>query len=174
MAVFKTAAFDLSATPPAPVSVAIAAAGRSSLRLPYSATMNALLIGCSDGRISARLDALLREVGAPDANRLLVPGGALPLTRPGAERRVALDCIREIVDVHDVRVIYLVSHQECAAYERALGGLGFDQKELLERDLRRVKTLLETNFPGVDVRSYVIPWREDGEGAAYGPAAPVD
>jgi hypothetical protein len=82
--------------------------------------------------------------------------------------------VREIVEVHDVRVIFLVSHQECAAYQRALGGLGFDQQELLERDLRRVKMLLETTFPGVDVRCYVIPWREDGGVAAYGPAAAVD
>ena len=136
--------------------------------------MNSLLIGCSDGRVAARQNALLAELGHPDANRLIVPGGPLPLTRPGSERRVALGCIREIVEVHDVRVIYLVAHQECAAYERALGGLGFDQQELLERDLRRVKTLLETTFPDVEVRCYVIPWRETGGGAAYGPAAPVD
>jgi carbonic anhydrase len=136
--------------------------------------MNTLLIGCSDGRVAARQDALLAEVGEPDANRLIVPGGPLPLTRPGSERRVALGCIKEIIEAHDVRVIYLVAHQECAAYERALGGLGFDQQELLERDLRRVKMLLETTFPGVDVRCYVIPWRETGGGAAYGPAAAVD
>jgi len=136
--------------------------------------MNSLIIGCSDGRIAVQLEALLREVDALEANRLLVPGGPLPLTRPGAERRVALDCVREIVEVHDVRLIYLVAHQECAAYERALGGLGFDQQELLERDLRRVKTLLETTFSGVEIRSYVIPWRENGDGAAYGPAAAVD
>ena len=135
--------------------------------------MNALIIGCSDGRIATRLETLSRELDVPDANRLTIPGGPLPLTRPGAERRAALDYIREIVDVDDVRTIYLVAHQECAAYERALGGLGFDQQELLERDLRRVKTLLETTFAGVDVHSYVIPWREDGEGAAYGPAIAV-
>ena len=136
--------------------------------------MNTLLIGCSDGRVAACQDALLAEVGHPAANRLTIPGGPLPLMRPGSERRVALWCIREIVEAHDVRIIYLVAHQECAAYERALGGLGFDQQELLERDVRRVKMLLETNFPGVDVRCFVIPWREDGAGAAYGPAAPVD
>ena len=136
--------------------------------------MNTLLIGCSDGRVAARQDALLAEVGEPDANRLIVPGGPLPLTRPGSERRVALGCIKEIIEVHDVRVIHLVAHQECAAYARALGGLGFDQQELLERDLRRVKTLLETTFPGVDVCCYVIPWRETGGGAVYGPAAAVD
>ena len=138
------------------------------------AAMNTLLIGCSDGRVSARQNALLAELGHPDANRLIVPGGALPLTRPGSERRGALEYVREILEVHDVRTIFLVAHQECAAYERALGGLGFDQQELLERDLRRAKALLETTFPGVDVRCYVIPWREDGGGASYGPAAPVD
>ena len=136
--------------------------------------MNTLLIGCSDGRIAGRLEGLLHDLGCPDANRMLVPGGLLPLTRPGTERRVALACVREIVEVHDVRAIYLVAHQECAAYERALGGMGFDQRELLERDLRKVKTLLETEFSGVDVLCYVIPWLEDGEGAAYGPATPVE
>ena len=136
--------------------------------------MDTLLIGCSDGRIAARLDALLGDLGHPDSNRMLVPGGLLPLTRPGSERRVALGCVHEIVEVHDVRRIFLVAHQECAAYERALGGLGFDQQELLERDLRRVKTLLETEFSGVDVLCYMIPWRENGEGAAYGPAVAVD
>ena len=136
--------------------------------------MNSLLIGCSDGHIAASLTALQEEVGAPLAARLIVPGGPLPLTRPGVERRVALDYIRSLIESHDVRTIYLVSHQECAAYERALGGLGFDQQELLERDLRRVKMLLETTFPGVDVLCYVIPWRENGQGAAYGPATPVD
>ena len=136
--------------------------------------MNTLLIGCSDGRIAGRLERLLHDLGCPDANRMLVPGGLLPLTRPGTERRVALACVREIVEVHDVRAIYLVAHQECAAYQRALGGLGFDQQELLERDLRKVKMLLETQFPGVDVRCYLIPWRETGESAAFGPAVPVD
>jgi carbonic anhydrase len=136
--------------------------------------MNTLLIGCSDGRISRRLEALLVELGAPEANRMLVPGGPLPLTRQGSERRVALSCVREIVEAHDVRTIVLVAHQECAAYERALGGLGFDQQELLERDLRKVKRLLETELSGVDVRCFVIPWREDGEGAAFAPAHAVD
>ena len=45
--------------------------------------------------------------------------------------------VREIVDTHDVRQIVLVAHQECTGYARALGGLGFDQWELLERDRAR-------------------------------------
>ena len=136
--------------------------------------MDTLLIGCSDGQVARRLEALLAEMGYPDAHRLLVPGGTLPLIRHGSERRVTLACVREIVEAHDVRLIVLVAHQECAAYQRALGGLGFDQQELLERDLRTVKRLLVSEFSGVDVRSFVIPWCEDGERAAFGPAALVD
>ncbi len=136
--------------------------------------MDTLIIGCSDGRIAGRLQALLDDLGHPEANRLIVPGGPLPLTRPANERRATLDCVREIVDVHNVRTIFLVAHQDCAAYERALGGLGFDQQELLERDLRRVKMLLESTFPGVEVRCFMIPWREEAGHADYGPAAAVE
>ena len=73
-----------------------------------------------------------------------------------------------------MRTIYLVSHQDCAAYERALGGLGFDQQELLERDLRRVKTLLETTFSAATCAAIVIPWRERRRGRRPTAAEPVD
>ena len=142
--------------------------------LAYYLAMTSLIVGCSDGRVAAALTALQQELGVPDADRVILPGGPLALTRPGMERRVAVDAIRSLVEAHDVRAIHLVSHQDCSAYERVLGGMGFDQQELLERDLRRVKSLLETTFPGVDVAAYMIPWRESGEDAAFGPAEPVD
>ena len=136
--------------------------------------MNALVIGCSDGRIATPLAALQDEVGAPEAARLIVPGGPLALTRPGMERRVALDWVRTQLDLHGIRTIYLVSHQECLAYERSLGGLGFDQQELLARDLRRVKALLENTFTHAEVRCFIIPWRESGASPAFGEAEPVE
>jgi carbonic anhydrase len=137
--------------------------------------MSALVIACSDGRIAAELVRLQKRLHAEDADRMLVPGGPLVLTATGAERRVALDCVKSIVDVNNVRQVLLVSHQDCWAYERALGGIGFDQQEILARDLRRVRTLIENQYPGVEVYCYVIPWREDGGGkAAFGDAERVD
>jgi hypothetical protein len=136
--------------------------------------MHALVIGCSDGGVALHQSAFINDLDTPAPDRLIVPGGPLPFTRPGAERRVALGCVRDLVEAHDVRVIHLLAHQECTAYSRALGGLGFDQRELLVRDLHRVKSLLETTFAGVDVRCWVIPWHENGGGAGYGPAEPVD
>jgi len=135
--------------------------------------MNSLLIACSDGRVAQALADLQQRLRIEDADRMLVPGGPLALTKTGAERRVARDCVGEIVSTHDVRRIVLVSHQDCFAYERALGGLGFDQREILERDLRRVRADLEHEHLGVEVECYVIPWREDEGGAAFGRAESV-
>ena len=136
--------------------------------------MSALIIACSDGHISGALNTLQLELGEPEADRLLMPGGPLVFTQSGAESRVALACVRTQLELHGSRTIHLVSHQDCGAYERALGGLGFDQQEILERDLRRARTLLENAHPGVDVRSYVILWGDRGGGPGFGPAAAVE
>ncbi len=136
--------------------------------------MTALFIACADGRAAAALAVLQETEGETDADWLLVPGGPLVLTRPGMERRVALDWIRTQMDLHGIRTIYLVSHQDCSAYERSLGGLGFDQQELLARDLRRVKALLENSFADAEVRCFIIPWRENGEAPSFGEAEPVE
>jgi len=135
--------------------------------------MNSLLIACSDGTIADELSELQHRLKIDDADRMLVPGGPLALTKTGAERRVAKECVGHLVESHTVRRIVLASHQECSAYDRALGGLGFDQQSILERDLRRVKAMLEDEFFGVEVECYVIPWREGAEGAAFGRAERV-
>ena len=136
--------------------------------------MTALFIACSDGRVAASLAALQEREDEQAADRLLVPGGPLVFTQAGTERRVALGCVRTQIDTHGIRRIYLVSHQDCQAYERALGGFGFDQQGLLVRDLKRVRVLLENAFPEADVRCFVIPWRETDGSAAFGEAEPVD
>jgi hypothetical protein len=136
--------------------------------------MTSFFIACSDGRVAGALAAFQEKEGETDADRLLVPGGPLALTRPGMERRVALDIVRRQRDLHDIRRIYLISHQDCSAYEQSLGGLGFDQMELLARDLRRVRALLENTFSDVDVRCYIIPWRENGEAPSFGEAELVE
>ena len=136
--------------------------------------MEHLLIACSDGRLTGPLSCLLASLEIDVADRLLVPGGPLVFVRPGMERRVALECVTTQIDSGGIRKVILVSHQDCRAYERALGGLGFDQQEILVRDLRRVRALIENAFPALDVSCYLIPWRENGAGAAFGDAEPVD
>jgi hypothetical protein len=121
--------------------------------------MGSLVIACSDGRLTETLERFQSRRRAQTADRLLVPGGPLVLTRPGMERRVALECIRTLVEAGNARCVHLLSHQDCNAYER----------EILERDLRRVRTLLENELPGVEIVCWVIPWLEGEAGtAAFG------
>jgi hypothetical protein len=127
-----------------------------------------VVLACSDANLAPALERLQLKLGLGEVDRLLIPGGPLMLARPGMERRVALGCLTGMLEAHSVRRIVLVSHQQCSGYERALGGFGFDQQELLERDLRRVRTVLESAFPRLEVLSYLIPWREDGEGVGSG------
>jgi hypothetical protein len=136
--------------------------------------MEHLLIACGDGRLTGPLAQLLDSLGVDAADRMLVPGGPLVLVRPGMERRVAIECLTTLIEANGVRKVVLVSHQDCRAYERALGGLGFDQQEILARDLRRVRALVENTFPALDVSCYLIPWRENGAGPGFGDAEPVD
>ena len=58
--------------------------------------------------IMQNAEALLDDLGHPDANRMLVPGGPLPLTRPGSERRVALE---QLVGIED-RIWVQVADQQ--------------------------------------------------------------
>jgi len=131
-----------------------------------------VLLACSDSSVAPALERLQADLGLTDVDRMLIPGGPLVLARPGIERRVALECLANLVETHGARRVVLVSHQQCSSYERALGGFGFDQQELLERDLHRVRTVVESAFPQVEVFSYFVPWHEDGETACFG--APVE
>ncbi|HSL95399.1 MAG TPA: hypothetical protein VLA35_05730 [Thermoleophilia bacterium] len=130
--------------------------------------MSDVLLACSDAVLAPALERLQLELGLTQADRLLIPGGPLLLARPGMERRVVLECLTTLVEGHGARRIVLVSHQQCSSYERALGGFGFDQQELLERDLLLVRTVIETAFPQVEVASYFIPWHEDNDVATFG------
>jgi len=136
--------------------------------------MNALLVACSDGRLTAVLHTLQERLRIAGAERMLVPGGPLALAKTGAERRVARDCVSHIIETRGVRRVVLVSHQDCAAYDRALGGLGFDQQAILERDLRRVRAMLEDDYLGVEVECYVVPWREGADGPEFGAPQTVE
>ena len=130
--------------------------------------MPAVLLACSDSSVAPALERLQSDLGLTDVDRMLVPGGPLLLARPGIERRVALECLAALVETHGARRVVLVSHQQCSSYERALGGFGFDQQELLERDLNRVRPVVESAFPQVEVLSSFIPWHEDNDVACFG------
>jgi carbonic anhydrase len=136
--------------------------------------MDCLILACSDGRLRDVLQRLEEDLEIERSDQILVPGGPLVLARPGMERRVALGCIRTTIQGTGTRRVVLVSHQDCGAYERALGGVGFDQLELLARDLTRVRHVIENEWPALRVDAFVVPWVEEAGVPGFGAPVPIE
>jgi hypothetical protein len=68
----------------------------------------------------------------------------------------------------------LVAHQHCLAYERRLGGFFYDEREVLERDLRAVQRRLGNRLFSTQVECFLVPWQEHFTGGGFGPAEELD
>jgi hypothetical protein len=135
--------------------------------------VRAVLVTCVDARIRASIDGLEQDLGIVACDRLQVPGGPLALVADEPQRKAVVAWIELLARFKDVGVVYLVSHEHCLAYERKLGGFFHDEREVLERDLRVGKELLEDAVYGIRVECHVVPVAGDGSGEDYAEAVPV-
>lgn len=136
--------------------------------------MPTLLVTCVDARIRAAIARLEDDLGISGGDRLQVPGGPLALVSDGVQRQAMIAWVELLARFKDVTVVHLVSHQHCLAYERKLGGFFHDEREVLERDLRAARGILEDAVYGVRVDCHIVPWEADAAGGgAYGAAVPV-
>jgi len=135
--------------------------------------VTSLLVSCVDGRLRETLHELEARVDAENGDRLLVPGGPLVLTESSPEHDHVLGWIETIVRGHGVQTVYLVAHQHCLAYERKLGGFFYDEREVLERDLRAAQRRLGDRIYSSHVECFVVPWHEEAGGGGFGLAEAI-
>ncbi len=133
--------------------------------------MRTLLVTCVDARIRGAIEEFEDRLGITGCDRLQVPGGPLALAGDGPQRQAMTAWIELLVRYKDVGVVHLVSHQHCLAYERRLGGFFHEEREVMERDLRAARRVIEDAVYGVRVECHLVPWGADASGGAYG--APV-
>ena len=93
-----------------------------------------------------------------------MPGGPLALAGDGPQRQAVTAWIELLVRFKDVGVVHLVSHQHCLAYQRKLGGFFPDEREVLERDLKAARHVIEDAVYGVRVECHLVPWLADDAG----------
>lgn len=94
-------------------------------RVPYEHTrIRAGAIYCSDGRIGEHFDDFLQNgLGLPRYDRVALPGGPACLAgHPQAhlEEQGVVDELKFLVDVHGLKRIVLIAHQNCAFYSSRL------------------------------------------------------
>ena len=93
--------------------------------IPFDAArMGAAAVYCSDGRFGEQCDDFLHNaLGLPRYDRLAVPGGAACLAGYFAtyrEEDAVLEQLKFLIEVHELRRVVLIAHQDCAFYTTRL------------------------------------------------------
>src|SRR3989338_8072941 len=122
----------------------------------------ALIIRCMDFRLTAGLPKLLEKAGYPAGGYGLVSaagaGKDLLSAEPG-EANFLLKQIRLSQKLHDAKEIVVLHHDNCGAYGLADPA---EEEAAHKKDLAEIKDLLRANFPGLEVKMYLIRGVKEG------------
>jgi len=140
--------------------------------VPFSSKrVQAAAVYCSDGRFGEQIDDFLENgLGLPRYDRLAVPGGAACLAShfdTYREEEAALAHLKFLVDVHGLRRVVLIAHQDCAFYLERLKTsplqLGIQQRDDLQKAIARVHRLAHHLM----VETYLA--RQEGQNICFEP-----
>lgn len=119
---------------------------------------DAIAVYCSDGRITASVDELLKSLGHPRLDTLTIPGG------PGLfNHRTSgfSDCdtfshaCEFLVREHHIRTAVLLAHEGCGYYARRFPDLDEKQIEVRQKaDLRLAMAELVATHPRLEALGY--------------------
>lgn len=99
-------------------------------KTPYEPTrIHAAAIYCSDGRIGEHFDDfLMNGLKLPRVDRVALPGGPAALAahpETKLEHAAVVDELKFLVEVHGLKRVVLIQHQNCAFYTGRLKLEGF-------------------------------------------------
>ena len=117
----------------------------------------ACVVTCEDFRLHRRTeggDCIGDFVWKLGVNSDLVTrGGAiqdLVRPKPGFDSSLLRD-LNVSVELHDVKTIYLINHQDCGAYQHFAFESPQAELEQHRRDLEKARRILTDEFPGVKI-----------------------
>ncbi len=122
------------------------------------ARIGAAAVYCSDGRFGEQFDDFLQQVlQLPRYDRLAIPGGAAALAGHFAAYRegdVFLDQLRFLIEVHDLRRVVLIAHQDCAFYMKRLEVSAIDLAQTQREDLGKAAARVRELSPKLAVEAW--------------------
>jgi hypothetical protein len=110
---------------------------------------------CSDYRFVQVVIDRLNEEGLLGKYDLI----ALPGSQGNArtDERFFSSKLGTLIDLHDPEVVWFIAHRDCGAYG---GSQAFQrwhhEREMYVRDLREATELVQRDFPGVEVKRFII------------------
>ena len=123
-------------------------------KTPYEAErIHAAAIYCSDGRLGEHFDDFLSNgLKLPRYDRLALPGGPAALAahpETKLEHAAVVDELKFLVEVHGLKRVVLIQHQNCAFYTSRLKLEGFDVERQQRDDLEAAAQFVR-NVTGVE------------------------
>ncbi|MFN3383773.1 MAG: carbonic anhydrase [Archaeoglobaceae archaeon] len=110
----------------------------------------ALVIACMDYRFQAPMYAWLNDIGLEGRYDLICfPGASKELDQK------ILDLVRLAVELHKIREVYVVHHEDCGAYRLA----GFQKEQELHaqlEDMKKAKKRILERYPQLKVRLWFL------------------
>jgi hypothetical protein len=114
-----------------------------------SQRIRAAAVYCSDGRFGLQFDEFLQtHLGLPRYDRLALPGGPACLAAHFStfrEEEAAVEELRFLVKVHQLKTVVLIAHHNCAFYTQRLQTpelqLETQQREDLQKAISRVRAI---------------------------------
>jgi carbonic anhydrase-like protein len=137
---------------------------RFESRIPFvTERIHAAAIYCSDGRWGLQMDEFLQDaLRLPRYDRVAIPGGAGCLAGhvpSWKEESALLEQFGLLVEVHGLRRVVLIAHQDCAFYAVRLRLEGADRERQQRLDLDSAAQRLARSH-GLGVESWFA--RRDG------------
>jgi hypothetical protein len=127
--------------------------------------IRAAAVHCSDGRYGAHMDEFVQEhLGLPRYDRLAIPGGAgcfaghLTTWKEEAALEHQLDLL---VEVHGLKRVILIAHQDCAFYTVRLKIAGAELERIQREDLVVAAQRVRRLHAEIEVENWFA--RRDGE-----------
>jgi hypothetical protein len=124
-----------------------------------------LVICCSDGRYHPHLEEFAHHRVSERPDMIALPGGPAAIDAWASSfdhARVLAESLDLLLASHDLKALWLVSHELCSYYKRKHPAL--DESRLLRRqldDLRRARDLVRERRP--DLAVHLIHARVEGE-----------
>jgi hypothetical protein len=129
------------------------------------ANTDVLVVHCGDHRFQACFHDFLNQGLNLNGNYdlLVIPGGPQSLTLAEYLPKFSWSSwrwFRFLVELHDLKRLVLIQHQDCAWYKTLPLHLHHspEPRQRQEQDLRRVTEALKKDFPELNVELYYAGW----------------
>jgi len=143
------------------------------MKLPFKFknihSCDAVVLTCIDFRFwRETLEYIEKELNIKSFDFPSLPGAAKALNQC-AENDIAMQCVSVPCDLHHVKKLVIVNHQDCGAYggSKIFNGDEAAEENFHKQELEKAKAKVLTKYPGLEVILVYVKLANAGENVEF-------